>query len=429
MLSCESDSVLSSPSRSSRRSATSALLVIVLAFAVPDLGCRRIRAWRARHRPAVSRVVRSPSAASPASTAPSRCENATATATPIETLTAPEDVGAMAVAALDRPSYAVLALVGERMQFAARPGVGGLQPIGDAVPGDIESSPVIIVARGEYATAWRRRRADREFTVFARYGRDGHRIGDEHVTQLDAGRPGVSLSAGETGFALAYVTENAVAVQMLGPNGAPSAPPALMPGSGHAASVAVTWCSPMYYAAWSAEGTDHVSRVTFASVPPTGGAPRAVSAVVVNSADSEMALGATRDHFAMVVADSVPDGGTMTVGSTAFAPSGLRESTIRPLSSEAIGSAPALASTGTAFAAVWADRSGDGTVRYRWSRVDARGQPIEPTLTVAGPDSAASVRVAPAIAWNGDGFVLARAGATASVIAVHRLGPNGCDSR
>ena len=348
------------------------------------------------------------------------------TAAANHTLHARGSIDALAVASSARHTV-ILASVGGAMHSASLDATQ-LTHVGGGIPGDRETEPAIVPTRDGFAAVWRRSHGGAEYLVFARLDHSGVLVGQEHAEQLDAGRPGAAIAASETGFALGYVIAGAVAVQLVTSDGTFDGPPTLLPGSAGSAGVQLAWLPPNYLAAWTTESRDR-SAVTVGAIPATSHEVHPLSALQVPNGHARSRLVAAGDHFVMSLYRPSANGAGPDAFATAFESSGVRLSDPQPLGEHSPDAPPALAYDGHATAAAWAESTGENATRVRWVRLNERGERAGDPLDVQGSARSAGGTAAPAMAWDGDSFVLARAGAESGEVAVHRFGPNGCDAR
>jgi hypothetical protein len=321
----------------------------------------------------------------------------------------------------------ILASVAGAMHSAML-GATQLTHLAAGVPGDQETEPSLVATREGFAAAWRRSHGGNEYLVFVRLDRDGALIGEEHAEQLDAGRPGASVAAADRGYALGYVTAGAVAVQLVNEQGAFDGPPTLLPGSAGAHGIFLTWMPPNYLATWVTETAERAA-VTVGMMPGMSHDVHPLSALQVPTGHARARLVPAGDHFVMSLFSPSADGTGPNVFTTGFESTGVRLSDPQPLGEHAAEVAPALAYDGHATAVTWRETTGENATRDRWVKVNERGERQGDPRTVGGSEQTAGAPATPAIAWDGDSYVLVRGAADPETIAIHRFGPNGCDAR
>lgn len=405
-----------------------ALIAAVAVFAAGTTGCRRVRRLFHRRHPAAvhaAHVVHAPVPVHHAGPA-DQCEGARETAAANHTLRAAGSIEQVAIASAAQHTV-ILASVGGAMTSATLDG-SELIHVGAGVAEDHESDPSIVPTRSGFAGVWRRSRAGNQYLVLQFFEPSGLPSGDEHTEQLDDGRSGAAIGAADHSLALAYVTGGAIRVQLADEHGGLSTIGALLPGSSSALGIDLVWLSPAYLATWTTQSGESAT-ITVAQVDPADGVVRPLSALQVHSAHAHGRLIAAGNRFFMAMFDPATDANAPNVFSTAYEGSGVRIVDPQPLGDHAVESAPAVAYDGHHVAMAWTEEIAPGTTRARWVRLNDRAERVGDPLDVAGSTHNGGAHFAAALSWDGDAFVLARGGATADTLAIHRFGSNGCDAR
>jgi hypothetical protein len=301
--------------------------------------------------------------------------------------------------------------------------------------------------------------------VFVRLRGDGTMEGQEHVEPIDQARPGLAMAAAGPLFAVAYVMEGAIGVQVLQPDGRPARPPVLLPGSAGAHAPSLAPLGSALLASWTSPRGER-GAITIARIDPANGDVHPLSAIQTSSARARGSIAAGGERILLAFVDAPleaapelaasADGGTTdaaaapapafdagavesggpvpamhpAVYTTAFEITGVRTMEPQLQPGEALDEPPSVAWNGSAFGLAWtgSDRTVGGPIT-RFAVIEPAGTRRGEPLEASGSVVPGAMRFPARLAWTGSAYVLARPGAAPEEIVVHRFGPNGCDAR
>jgi hypothetical protein len=309
-----------------------------------------------------------------------------------------------------------------------------LKHIGTGQSGtDVEQDAAVAHDGNGFAAVWRRTRAGADYLVFARLKADATLEGSERADPVHGARPGVAMASSGKGFAIAFASEGAVAVRLVAGDGSWLGDPLLLPGSTGGTSPSLVWQPPNYVVAWSspavaeADAATSGGTITTARIDPTSREVRLLSGLPTRGAAPQAVVAPAGDRIVMAWSDR--EAGAAAVLTAAVDKNGVRLAAPQEQTGHAIDAAPAIASDGTRVGLAWTEPMGTGRAKSVWARLDAGGTRQGEPLAVKGSEVTTQKAVPTALAWDGAAFVLARAGAQPTEVAIHRFGPLGCDAR